>query len=86
MLITVLVIWGVAVAVVVAVVAQRHGRHPFLWFGLSVVLSPIIALLLLIVELKPDAQAPTREKKVRPPRPRETAAQEARRLAAEGKL
>ena len=47
-----IVIWVIVLAIGVAVAASRYGKNGALWLLLSLVLSPLMALLLLMMETR----------------------------------
>lgn len=53
-LIVFVVLWLIVMAGVVAVVADRHGRNGATWFLVSLLVTPVVALALLIMDTKPD--------------------------------
>lgn len=54
-----LAVWGLIMAIAVAICAEQHGKNPFLWLGLSLLVSPVVALLLLVMSTKPDQRERT---------------------------
>ena len=75
-----LIVFGFAFAVIVGILAARRGRSGFGWFVLSLLITPLIAgLLVLVLPSKAtDPDAPTPETHVKCPDCRELVLKEAR--------
>ncbi|MFM5205992.1 hypothetical protein ACEUAW_17245 [Aeromonas veronii] len=61
-----IVLMWLVFAFIVAILANNRGRHPLLWFLLSIVLSPLIAgiALLCMSNIKAEQEAERRHKEL----------------------